>query len=225
VGALRLQAAELATWLQPDLQGFSHKSARGIVFMKIHSTSWTVMLVLFLALLPAGCQKQGVQAANDNGANAGQAKPSLLIWDRDFLVGAAKLEARERSLSRVAWDRAVSADVKEYAHAVMDNHADSLRRLRDLMNQKGLDQAPAIEEAKFEGEYRLDRLSGAAFDHEYISFMSADTQQAVTQFRQASETADDPDVRAYARAVLPVLVGEREKAADLEKKLAQQPRQ
>jgi putative membrane protein len=190
--------------------------------MRFHSTFLSVPLVLFLVGFALGCQKTGVQAANDNG---GRTAPASVISDRDFLVGAEKTEVREQSLSQVAWNRALSPDVKEYARTVIDNHQRSLQQLRDLMNRKGLSQPPSVPEAAVEGTYRLDSSSGAAFDHQYISLMTAETQQAIGRFKLASETADDPEVRAYAGAVLPVLQREQETAAELEKKLAHQPGQ
>jgi len=192
--------------------------------MRIHSGFWTAALVLFLAGIALGCQKMGVEAAQDNGATPPKAEPPSLVPDRDFLVGAEKTEVRERSMSQVAWDRALSADVKEFARAVIDNHEESLQQARDLMNRKGWGQPPSVPEASVEGTYRLDS-AGADFDHQYISLMAAETQQAIGRFKLATETTDDSEVRAYANAVLPVLEQERQEAADLEKKLAGQPRQ
>ena len=192
--------------------------------MRIHSGFWTAALVLFLAGIALGCQKTGVEAAKDGGATPPTAAPPSLVADRDFLIGAEKTEVRERSLSQVAWDRALSADVKEFAHAVIDNHEQSLQQARDLMNRKGWSQSPSVPEASIEGTYRLDSV-GADFDHQYISLMTAETQQAIGRFKLATETSDDPEVRAYAGAVLPVLEREHQEAADLEKKLAGQPRQ
>ena len=192
--------------------------------MRIHSRFWTAALVLFLAGIALGCQKMGVEAAKDNGATPPKAEPPSLIPDRDFLVGAEKTEVRERSMSQVAWDRALSADVKEFARAVIDNHEESLQQARDLMNKKGWGQPPSVPEASVEGTFRLDS-AGADFDHQYISLMAAETQQAIGRFKLATETTDDSEVRAYANAVLPVLEQERQEAADLEKKLAGQPRQ
>lgn len=193
--------------------------------MRSHSIAWTLGLVFFLAVVAAGCRKPGVQAANDNNAKASAPAGSLPVWDRDFLVAAEKNEVEERSLSQVAWNQARSADVKEYARAVMADHAQTLEQLRDLMKRKGAVAPGTSTEATAEGAYRLDSLSGATFDHEYISLMSAQTQEAVSRFRHAAETADDPEVRAYASSVLPVLVREQQQAADLEKNLTQHPGQ
>ena len=190
--------------------------------MKFHSTFLTAAFVFLLVVITSGCQRnEGVQAVND-----GSLEKDALLSDRDFLIAAEKAEVKEQSLSQAAWDRAQSAEVKEYAQSVIDNHAQSLQELRDLMNRKGVSQPPSVPEARIEGAYRLDSLSGSpAFDHEYISLMAAETQQAVTRLKRAEETSGDPDVRAYAHAFLPVLEREQGKAAELERKLAKQPGQ
>ena len=200
--------------------------------MNFHSVLFTAALVLFLAAIAAGCQKQeGVEAVNESNNPSSAAPPldrlekGFPISGRDFLIAAEKAEVMEQSLSQAAWDRAESAEVKEYARSVIDNHAKSLQQLRDLMDRKGVSQPPSVPEARIEGEYRLDSLSGAAFDHEYISLMTAETQQAAARFKQAEETSGDPEVRAYAHAVLPVLEREHEKGWALERKLAKQPGQ
>jgi putative membrane protein len=186
--------------------------------MKDHSTFLVMALVLLLAIVPAGCQKTEVQAGNESTPNPGATGPSLPVWDQDFLVNAQKAEIRQRSLSRVALNKAYGADVQSFARMVVDDHTRTLQQLINLMNKKGFSQPGTATEASAEGTYRLDSLSGSAFDDEYISLMAAETQQNVERFRQVAETADDREVRAYASAVLPLFERERQKAADLEKK-------
>jgi len=186
--------------------------------MKNHSF-YAVALALLLALASAGCQKTGVQAGNESTPNPGTAPP-LPVWDQDFLVNAQKAEIRQASLSRTALDRAYGPDVQSFARMVVDDHTHTLQQLTRLMNKKGVSQPGTGPEANAEGKYRLDSVSGSAFDDEYISLMAAETQQNVARFSQAAETADDREVRAYASAVLPLFKREQQKAADLENKLS-----
>jgi len=192
---------------------------KGLGFMKNQSFC-AMALVLLLAMVPAGCQKTGVQAGNESTRNPGAAAPSLPVWDQDFLLNAQKAEIRQGSLSRAALDRAYGADVRSFARTVVDDRTQTLQQLTRLMNKKGISQPGTAPEASAEGKYRLDPLSGSAFDDEYISLMAAETQQNVARFSQAAETADDREVRAYASAVLPLFKREQQKAADLENKLS-----
>ena len=190
--------------------------------MRGHTTSWTLIFLLFLAIIDAGCQKTGVQAGNDTSNGTPVGADSLPVWDQDFLSNAEKAEIGQLSLSKVALDRARGSDVQAYAQMIVDDHTRILQQLRDLMNKKGVARPGAATEANTEGKYRLDSVAGtSAFDHEYISLMAAETEQTLGRFRQAAETADDREVRAYATAVLPVIEKERQKAAELEKTLAE----
>jgi putative membrane protein len=189
--------------------------------MKNYSSFCVMALGLLVAIVPAACQKTGVQAGNENTANPVAAKPPLPVWDQDFLVNAQKAEIRQGSLSRAALERAYGADVQSFARMIVDDHTRTLQQLTSLMNKKGVSQPGTATEASAEGKYRLDSLSGSAFDDEYISLMAAETQQNVERFSRAAETADDREVRAYASSVLPLLEKEQQKAADLEKKLSQ----
>jgi len=122
----------------------------------------------------------------------------------------------------VALDRARGSDVQSYARMVVDDHRRTLQQLRDLMSKKSVSRPGLGTEATAEGEYRLDSVSGtSAFDHEYMSLMAAETEQTLGRFKQAAETADDREVRAYASGVLPVIEREQRKATEIEKKLSQ----
>jgi len=177
--------------------------------------------LILLVLVIGGCQKPSVQAANDDAEKGNSVLGTLPVWDRDFLLNAEKWEIQQQSLSRAALNRARGADVQGYARTVVDDYSRTLQQLRDLMQKKGVSQPGLETEADVQGAHRLDSVTGAEdFDREYITVMAAETQQTLARFRQAAETADDREVRAYASAVLPVVERQQEKAADLEKKLS-----
>ena len=182
------------------------------------------LCILVMAAVTAfgvSCEKSGVQAARDEGSAPHTAgKNSLSMDDRNFLVNAEKAEVRQRSLARVALEKAGNNDVRDYAKQLADDSTQSLSDLVRLMNEKGVRQPPELSAVQLEAAERLHRLSGRALDHEFVSLLAADEQQVVAQFRAASETAEDSDVRSYAGTVLPSLRADLDKAADLEKKLA-----
>lgn len=189
--------------------------------MRDNAAFRTGILVLFLAVIALGCQKTGVNAANENSNKAAETVGSLPVWDADFLVNAEKWESRQRGLTQTALNRARGADVQSYAQMVMEDHARTLQQLTDLMKKKGVSRPDLASEEELEGAHRLDSVSGtAAFDREYLSVMAAETEQTLRLFTTAAETADDREVRAYASAVLPVIQKEQRQAADLEQKLA-----
>jgi len=94
--------------------------------------------------------------------------------------------------------------------------------LTGLMTAKNIARTFADEEIRLEAMNRLHGLSGSAFDHEYVSLMTAEQQAAVATFRSVAETAADRNVRNYARTVLPLLQKDFDTATALEKRLASQ---
>src|SRR5262249_20843120 len=97
------------------------------------------------------------------------------------------------------------------------------RALNDLvllMGKKGVTPPFTIAEMQLEVADRLSHVSESAVDAEFVSLMAAEHQQVVSSFRLAAETAEDPEVRSYARSVLPLLQADLQKALDLQKELA-----
>ncbi len=52
---------------------------------------------------------------------------------------------------------------------------------------------------------KLSKLSGAAFDREYMDNMVKDHQKAVKEFQKEADKAKDADVRNFAAKTLPTL--------------------
>jgi putative membrane protein len=64
---------------------------------------------------------------------------------------------------------------------------------------------------------RLEKLSGANFDREYMKHMVDDHKKDVAEFRRAANDLKDPEVRNFASSKLPTLEEHlklAEKAAD-----------
>ena len=121
-----------------------------------------------------------------------------------------------------ALEKSQDSDVREFAGAIVVDRNRDLDVLMRLLKKYKVAEAPALaEEDKLEAANRLRRLSGSAFDHEFISLMAAELQQAVADFRSAAETAGDPEIRSYAGAALALLRKDFDTAVALEKKLAQ----
>jgi putative membrane protein len=52
---------------------------------------------------------------------------------------------------------------------------------------------------------RRPKLSGAEFDRKYMEHMVSDHRKAVAEFKKASESAQDPETKAFAAKTLPKL--------------------
>ena len=102
----------------------------------------------------------------------------------------------------------------------------ALTDLKDLMKAKHLTEpAEFAAEVHSESAERLRNVPDDAVDHEFVSLMTVEQQEAVRIFDSASQTAADPDVRRYAKRVLPSLQADYDKISDLQKKFAEEPSQ
>jgi predicted outer membrane protein len=181
------------------------------------------MLVCFLTF--AACEKSGVEAARENSSDLTGQK-ILSMDDQKFLIGAERAEIRERTLAVQALQKTRNQEVRNFARDVTAHRSQDLSDLKKLMHDKNMPPRPAFAtEVELEARTRFHRLSDGAFDHEFISLMTAEQEDAVRIFTAAAETAADGDIRNYAQQVLPSLQADYDRAADLEKKLAGNARQ
>ena len=180
---------------------------------------WVVLALAVLVFGAVSCRKSGVQAARENeGDLTDQAIVSL--DDQKFLFSAEEVEVRELGLAQQALQKSQNTDVLEFARRVVDERKAALSELKRLMQTKQIQEPPGKEEdIQLEAANRLSRVSTAALDHEFVSLMAADLQDAVANFDSASQTSQDPDIRRYAGTVLPSLRTDYVTAADLEKRL------
>jgi putative membrane protein len=186
--------------------------------MNIRACFILFAIAVFAAFGAASCEKSGTQAARENTDLTSQ--KILSIDDDDFLMKAERSEITQTTLSRVALDKSDNEDVRRFARRVITNYEGALADLRNLMKARNkADSAAGIEDLRLEAMNRLQELSGSAFDHEFVSLIAAEQQETLANFNSAAETAADPDIRNYAKGVLPLLREDFNSAVALEKKI------
>jgi putative membrane protein len=183
-----------------------------------------VFVLIFAAFGLAGCEKndQGVQAAREPGlpaSSAPAASNTISGADREFVMQAEKDSIQERVLGRMAEEKSQNSDVKDYGKMLVKDHNDALEKLIDLMNKNGMPQPKGLPEERSEAVKKMQGLSGTAFDQEFVNMMVKDHQKAVDTFRHEAASAQNADVRDYAKKVLPTLEKHLKDAQDLQQKL------
>src|SRR5205814_6248381 len=103
---------------------------------------------------------------NSNANTSGTA--SLSGDDRSFMTEAATGGMAEVELGRLAAQKGQSADVKKFGQRMVDDHSKAKDELKQLATRKGVTlPADLTSEQKSEKD-KLSKLSGAAFDKEYM---------------------------------------------------------
>lgn len=164
--------------------------------------------------------------STNSGANAnsgatgtmrtGGAMATVSSSDRKFATTAAMGGMAEVELARIALTKASSDVVKQYAQRMIDDHTQSNTELMQIASTKGI-TLPAAPDARHRAMMaRMERLSGAEFDRQYIMMAGhKDHQKMEKLFRDESTRGRDADLKAFAAKTLPVVQQHLQLARDM----------
>jgi putative membrane protein len=158
------------------------------------------------------------QSTNSNTSSMGREGGMMMLSsaDRKFAMMAAMGGMAEVEMARVALTKASSDAVKQYAQKMIDDHTTANAELMQIASAKGI-TLPAAPDAKHRAMMaKMERLSGAEFDRQYISMAGhKDHQKMEKLFRDESMRGRDADLKAFAAKTLPVVRQHLQMARDL----------
>jgi putative membrane protein len=124
---------------------------------------------------------------------------------RGFLRAAALSARFELEASRLAATRAHSLEVLAYAADLLQYQEMAQLELLHLLHARGMAQ-PMMDSAQRKALNRLGRLTGPAFDREYVELMGRRQQREdVLQYERAALGMADPVLRGWIDRQLPSL--------------------
>jgi putative membrane protein len=139
--------------------------------------------------------------------------------DKKFLAMAAQSDQNEIAMSKVAEEKATNPAVQAFAKKMVKEHTELTDKMKPFAESWGL-TPPDGPDADHQKEInKLDGLSGADFDKEYIDDMVTDHTKALSAF--TTEAKDTKDVK-FRTAVLKgktMVAAHKNMAYDLKKKL------
>jgi len=157
------------------------------------------LLLCIGALAQTRAAPNGVPAQPKTGST----KPA--INDGKFLAEAAMGSMAAVESGKLAQQKAASNLVKQFGGRMVTDHGQANDELKQIAESKGVILPSEPDPSKRRELDKLANLSGAAFDREYMARMVEDHRKDVAEFRQASESAKDGEVRAFASKTLPTL--------------------
>jgi putative membrane protein len=122
---------------------------------------------------------------------------ALTQQDRDFIMKAAEGNTHEIEMGEMGQKQAQSAEVKEYARRMVQDHSQAGQRLMALATAKG------IKPPKHGKQH--SKVGGANFDQEFMAMMVQDHETTVQEFQKEANGGGDPEVRAFAKQSLRTL--------------------
>jgi putative membrane protein len=139
--------------------------------------------------------------------------------DTNFVNTVAMDGMAEVELGRLAVQKAKSPEVKQFAQRMVADHSKANVELKQLASNKNV-TLPAEPNAQQKADKdRLSKLSGAEFDREYMTLMTAGHDKAVAAFEDESRNGKEVDVKAWASKILPTLKEHQTQAKNIAAKL------
>jgi len=140
--------------------------------------------------------------------------------DQDFAKKVAAGGQAEVEVTMLAEQKASSTDVKDLASRLHTDHMKANDELKKIASQKGwtLPTEPTAEQkAKKE---KLDKLSGAAFDKEFVNMMVTNHKANIPNFEREASRGSDADLKQFASNIVPTLKQHLELAQKVQKSLS-----
>jgi putative membrane protein len=123
------------------------------------------------------------------------AEPSA---DVKFARTAAVGGMMEVELGKVAEKNAASAQVKEFGAMMVADHGKANEELKGIAASKGIKIPAELPKAKQGMVEKFSKMTGEEFDKAYVADMVKDHKKDLAEFKKASESLDDAQLKAFA---------------------------
>lgn len=136
--------------------------------------------------------------------------------DSDRLTAIAQANIAEVAAGKMALDKSSNADVKQFAQAMIDDHGKGLDETKKVAAAKNVTLPTEPDAAHKKMADDLGKLSGAAFDKEYVAKAGvADHAKVLAALKTDIAKAQDADVKALATKLEPTVAHHGEMAKKL----------
>ncbi len=139
-------------------------------------------------------------------ASGARAAAALSAADRQFVKAAAEGGLYEVAVGKLAAEKAANAEVKAFGSMLVEHHGAANEKLKKVADAHGITLPAVMPDDKQKKIDRLSRLSGDAFDKQFIEMVGiADHQKDIAAFEKESRDGTSDKVRGFATETLPTL--------------------
>jgi putative membrane protein len=153
------------------------------------------------------------------GASPTGSPVALKAPEKEFLSNAARGSMLEVQLGNLAAQRATSPDVKQFGERMATDHTQLGQKLQQVASNLNVTPEQALTPAQQSAVSRLEKLSGKAFDREYMRSMISDHERDIAEFKRAASQATNSDIKQFATEALPTLQEHLSMAREISGKL------
>lgn len=146
------------------------------------------------------------QTADQSSKTKSKSSKTGASADAQFAMKAAQGNMAEVALGQLATQKAQSDDVKKFGQRMVDDHQKAEQDLEGVASKDNLTLPKQPNAAQKAEQQRLEKLSGAAFDHAYMQMMVKDHMKDVAEFKkEANSSSANSDLRDFAKRTYPTL--------------------
>ncbi len=165
--------------------------------------------VLFsMTIASCGNNDSNTEDSKMAAENSNDAKfdSSAMKNDADFLVAAAGINQEEVALGKLAQQNANMSEVKDLGKMLEEDHNKAMTDLQSLAAKKNVTLPMSMSDDANEVYKDLSAKKGKDFDKSYCDKMVDGHKNAIDKFeKEANSDKADPDIKAWASSMLPVL--------------------
>jgi len=125
----------------------------------------------------------------------------------------------EVQLGNLAAQKASSSDVKQFGERMATDHSQLGQRLQQLASNLNVAVPQELDAAQRSAVSRLEKLTGKAFDREYIKSMINDHVKDIAEFERAASQATNADIKQFVSEALPTMRDHLKMAREIAAKL------
>ena len=133
-----------------------------------------------------------------------KAASSVTSGERRWVIKHFQGGMEEVRLGQLASTKGTNPKVKEFGKHMVDDHSKADTELKMLADKKGI-KIPAKDSKSDKDFDKLNKLSGADFDKQYVAMMVSDHKADVAAFQKEADKGNDPNLKAWAGKTLPTL--------------------
>jgi putative membrane protein len=136
--------------------------------------------------------------------------------DVKYVTETAQGLMSELKLGALAQQRASDPRVKDFGRQMVTDHGKDLEELKALAAKKGIALPQAMDADQRKEAAKLGKLSGKAFDREYVRYETKDHRDDIKEQKEEAGKTADPDLKAFAGKALATVTAHKEKIDGLQ---------
>ena len=139
--------------------------------------------------------------------------------DRLFVKAVTTGGNAEVLFGQLAEQKGRSQAVRDFGHQMAADHGKANQQLAQLAKAANLPQPADLDEEQKAMRSQLEQLGGADFDLAYIRGQVADHQKTAQLLEWEIGSGQDPQLKAFASEVLPIVLRHLQMASNIESQL------